>query len=200
MKRLPTKPELFGCLALAAIVGSQLYSLVDFSQRVSSNKVERARLTAFAVAPETIRLSTAGATVDLTHYKGGRGQTPGWTLLRTKDWAILVDGEDGGSICKPVLHDFIAANTPRWGWSASSLRSIDAFMSKHRNSTVDAQVFVPRPAQAPRALATCPGMGYDAERKLLTFEGRAVAVWSSKQPYAASKDAPHSWSVPRYVY
>lgn len=190
-------------VAVAAAICTSTYSY--FFGAPADERVEVARLAKFAVAPESIRVSTAAASLELRPIEvqqWGEGRvryTPGWVLLRTAQWMILPNAEEGKSLCPGLLGDFIDAHRPSGSRTAWTLRNVDALVSSHKNATVDLRVHVPRPASAPKELANCSALSYDADKQLLMYEGRPVAVIAEEQTFKVAPVKPPR-SVPRFIY
>jgi len=143
---------------------------------------------------EMTKVSLEGASLQMTH--GGRRMAPSWSVLRTKDWAIVSPTTQGELKCPALLHDYIVASNGPHG-ATWQLVAIDSYLNQNKNATVNLRLFVPRFKQAPAKLGRCKALGfdYDAATQRLTFEGKPVAVWANEQPEATitlpvSSEAP----------
>jgi hypothetical protein len=190
-------------MLVALIVGISSGVLAYNFGEPAKKRAEAARLTSFAVAPESIQVSTTNASLELTpipeNLSGRSGYHLGWALLHTDSWVIVPNANEGKSLCPQALSDFIDANRPKGVDRSWQLRKMDALLRSHRNTTVEVQVLVPRPQTAPPGLVACPSLGYDSDRKLLTFEGRPVAILANEQRLVIAPVMPPR-SGPRFTY
>lgn len=191
-------------LVVATLIAAICTSLYSYNYgEPAAKRAEAARLKAFAVTSESIRVSTTNASLELTpipeRLSSRSGYHPGWALLRTDSWVIVPNADEGKALCPSVLGDFIDAHKAEGKKLSWTLRNIDAVLSGHKNMTVDMEVFVPRPQAPPTGLAACPALRFDAARKMLTVSGLPLAVLANKQTLEMPSTMPPR-SVARFIY
>lgn len=188
---------------VTAIIALGAFVLVNGAQVRSENHAEKlaedSRLAAVSVTKEAIRLSLSKAALQLPLLQARSEKPTRWMVLRAENWAVVSNTSAGKSLCPAVLRDYIDPRSPRGGELEWSVKSMDVFLSTNKGLAVEVQAYVPRPLTAPDGLASCPAMGYDAERKQLTFEGLPLAIWSGKQLGETRKLQPEM-PVPVFVY